>query len=109
MGGYAPRSASGSIRKRNSAAPTSPFTASARCRSAKNGAEFAAALRGVKARRAGWLQFQMRTISIWVSPPNQTPQKPPMKRLAPALLSLSLGAFAQDKTDFAIAIKDHKF
>jgi plastocyanin len=34
-----------------------------------------------------------------------------MKRLAlAALLSLSLGAFAQaDKTDFAIAIKDHKF
>jgi len=33
-----------------------------------------------------------------------------MKRLAlAALLSLSLGAFAQESTDFAITIKDHKF
>jgi plastocyanin len=33
-----------------------------------------------------------------------------MKRLAlAAFLSLSLGAFAQDKTDFNIVIKDHKF
>src|SRR4051812_20903722 len=99
MAGCARWWAFASIRRTNSTVQTWPFTVLARCRKGTKEPEFEGFLTKVKRPGNHCLQCQMRTISI-----------KGMKTLAlAALLSLSLGAFAQAGSgDIAITIKDHK-